>query len=151
MARIDENNYLYVLDRVKEIIILPNARNVYNSEVEGVIIQHPRVKEVLSFGILHEDELGEYIGVALRLYDDNHNHNHDETSKTNILLDIENDAGVVPDVIKDIAKHCEKHLSSYKIPHKYVIMDEFPRSINFKISRKSLQARFSLVDQKVAK
>jgi acyl-CoA synthetase (AMP-forming)/AMP-acid ligase II len=53
IGRIDENGFLYVLDRVDDMIV-SGALNIWPSEVETVIADLPGVKEVAVFGIPHE-------------------------------------------------------------------------------------------------
>ena len=50
MARIDEDGYVYLVDRKKDLIV-SGAFNVYPSEVERVVQQHPAVFEVAVIGV----------------------------------------------------------------------------------------------------
>lgn len=49
-GRIDQNGYLYVLDRVKDTIVC-NDKNVYPSEVEAALSSHPKVNMAAVVGI----------------------------------------------------------------------------------------------------
>lgn len=53
IGRLDQNGYLYVLDRVDDMIV-SGAFNIWPSELESVIADHPDVEEVAVFGIPHE-------------------------------------------------------------------------------------------------
>ena len=55
----DEDDFLYIVDRVKDLIISGGA-NVYPREVEEVLIAHPDVDDVAVIG-LADDEWGERV------------------------------------------------------------------------------------------
>jgi long-chain acyl-CoA synthetase len=52
-GRMDENGFVYVVDRIKDMII-SGGENVYSVEVENVITQHPAVHGCVVVGIPHE-------------------------------------------------------------------------------------------------
>jgi long-chain acyl-CoA synthetase len=66
LARVDEDGYFFIVDRVKDLIIR-GGMNVYPREVEEVLYEHPAVAEAAVVGVPHP-ELGEDVGamVALR-------------------------------------------------------------------------------------
>lgn len=53
MGRLDENGYLYLVDR-KQFMIITGGYNVYPIEVENLIATHPAVLEVCVFGVPHD-------------------------------------------------------------------------------------------------
>jgi acyl-CoA synthetase (AMP-forming)/AMP-acid ligase II len=53
MGRIDENGYLYLVDRKNDMIV-SGGFNIYPGELENAIASHPAVIEVAVFGIPHE-------------------------------------------------------------------------------------------------
>lgn len=63
MGRLDENGYLYLVDR-KQFMIITGGYNVYPIEVENVIAAHPAVLEVCVFGV-PDDKWGEAIHAAV--------------------------------------------------------------------------------------
>ena len=63
IGRIDQDGFVYVEDRVKDMI-LRAGENVYGAEVESAIYEHPGVHEVAVFGVPHE-RLGEEVAVAI--------------------------------------------------------------------------------------
>jgi long-chain acyl-CoA synthetase len=67
LGRLDEDGYVYVEDRVKDMI-LRAGENVYGAEVESAIYEHPAIHEAAVFGVPHE-RLGEEVGVAILVND----------------------------------------------------------------------------------
>ena len=75
IARVDEEGYLYIVDRLKDIIIV-GGENVFSLEVEEAISQHPRVSDVAVVG-KPDPEWGQQVaafvvtsdGEELELYD----------------------------------------------------------------------------------
>jgi len=90
LGRMDEENYIFLTGRKKRMIIT-SGFNVYPSEVEAVLNQHPAVQD--SFVSGKEDLMrGELVKAKIVLRD-----------------------GLRPDD-KEIIRHCKTHLSSYKVP-----------------------------------
>ena len=65
LGHIDEDGYLYVEDRVKDMI-LRAGENVYSAEVEAAIYEHPAVYEAAVFG-LPDERLGEVVACVVML------------------------------------------------------------------------------------
>jgi len=65
LGHIDDDGYLYVEDRVKDMIIRA-GENVYSTEVEAAIYEHPAVYEAAVFG-LPDERLGEVVASAVYL------------------------------------------------------------------------------------
>lgn len=65
VARIDENGFIYIVDRKKDMV-LRGGENVYCAEVEATIYRHTAVAECCVFGV-PDDRLGEEVGVAVVL------------------------------------------------------------------------------------
>lgn len=65
LGRIDEDGFVYVEDRAKDMI-LRGGENIYCAEVEAVIYEHPDVYEAAVFGVPH-DRLGEEVAAAIHL------------------------------------------------------------------------------------
>src|SRR5712692_882778 len=53
LATVDEQNYIYIKDRAKDMII-SGGENIYSVEVENALYTHPAVLEVAVIGIPHE-------------------------------------------------------------------------------------------------
>ena len=65
IARVDEDGFVFIVDRAKDMV-LRGGENVYCSEVEAAIYEHPGVAEVAVFGV-PDDRLGEIVGAAIVL------------------------------------------------------------------------------------
>ena len=65
LGHIDDDGYLFVEDRVKDMI-LRAGENVYSAEVEAAIYEHPAVYEAAVFG-LPDERLGEVVACAVML------------------------------------------------------------------------------------
>lgn len=65
MARIDDEGFLYIVDRKKDMV-LRGGENVFCSEVEAVLYRHPAVEECCVFAV-PDKRLGETVGAAVLL------------------------------------------------------------------------------------
>jgi long-chain acyl-CoA synthetase len=65
IARIDEDGFVFIVDRAKDMV-LRGGENVYCSEVESAIYEHPAVAEAAVFG-KPDDRLGEDVAAAIVL------------------------------------------------------------------------------------
>jgi long-chain acyl-CoA synthetase len=65
IGRFDEDGYLYVVDRKKDMIIAGGV-NIYPAEIENALRKHPSVLDVAAFGIPHP-QLGEQVKAAVEL------------------------------------------------------------------------------------
>ncbi|TVU58465.1 long-chain fatty acid--CoA ligase [Paenarthrobacter nitroguajacolicus] len=110
----DEDGYLRILDRKKDMIIR-NGNNVYPREVEEVMASHPDVASVAVFGVSHE-VYGQEVVAAVILSDGAN------TSSQEIL-----------DFGKD-------RLAAYKYPRIVQILPELPLGPSGKILKRALQS-----------
>jgi long-chain acyl-CoA synthetase len=109
----DEDGYLYITDRKKDLIIR-GGENVYPTEVENVLYQHP---EVLEAGV---------IGVPDPVYG--------ETVKAFVALKTPGAASEAA-----LIAHCKAHLPAYKRPKFIQFVDALPKSAVGKILRRKLR------------
>ena len=65
VGRFDEDGYLYILDRKKDMIIAGGV-NIYPAEIENALRAHPAVLDAAAFGIPHA-ELGEEVKAVVEL------------------------------------------------------------------------------------
>lgn len=112
LVKEDEEGYLYVVDRKKNMFI-SGGENVYPAEIEKFLYTHPLVQEVAVIGV--PDEKWGEVGKA--------------------FIKLKEGSSVNAD---DFKKFCEGNLARYKIPKYFEILDEIPKSETGKINRKEL-------------
>jgi long-chain acyl-CoA synthetase len=117
IGKFDERGYLYVLDRLKDLIITGGS-NVYAREVEEVLIAHPDVAQVTVIGIPDRD-WGERV-VA-------------------VVVPVE---GTEPDA-SALVDHCATHLASYKKPKQVHFVPSLPVSAYGKVLKRELREQLS--------
>lgn len=110
LLRKDEEGYLYVVDRIKNMFI-SGGENIYPAEIEKYIITHPNVVEVAVVGV-PDDKWGE-VGKA--------------------VLVVKSEMS--PEEVKAF---CVKGLAKFKVPKHYVFMDKLPQTDSGKIDKKGL-------------
>ncbi|WP_419883634.1 long-chain-fatty-acid--CoA ligase [Peribacillus sp. B-H-3] len=113
IAKMDEEGYLYIVDRKKDLIIA-SGYNIYPRDVEEVIYEHPSVKEAVVIGIPDK-----YRG---------------ESVKAIIVL---KDGKTVSE--DEISHFCRENLAAYKVPHFIEFRKELPKTNVGKILRRALR------------
>lgn len=113
LARMDSEGYLYIVDRKKDMII-SGGFNVYPTEVEQVLYQHPAVYEACVFGV-PDDTWGEAVKAAVVL---------------------KPGSNVSPEALFE---HCKSLLADFKKPRSIKLLTELPKNANGKIARKELK------------
>ena len=113
----DEGGYLYIVDRLKDMIIT-GGENVYSLEVEEVLYRRPEIQECAVIG-LPDKEWGERVTAVLI----------PRPGKSINEMDLKTDL--------------KSHLASYKVPKEYIIVDDFPRSPAGKILKRELKKQYS--------
>jgi long-chain acyl-CoA synthetase len=112
LARRDEDGYIYIVDRKKEMIIR-GGYNVYPREVEEILYGHPAVLECAVIGIPHPD-LGEEVAAAVVLRPG---------------------ASITPEEIRDYVK---ERIAPYKYPRVVRLVSELPKTNTGKILKRSI-------------
>ena len=112
LGYLDEDGYLFIVDRLKELIIR-GGYNVYPREVEEVLYTHPAVAEAAVIGI-KDDKMGEEIKafVALKA-------GHTATAE-------------------EIIAFVRDRLAAYKYPRSLEFVDSLPKGATGKILKKEL-------------
>tara|TARA_R110002110_G_scaffold362241_1_gene572014 strand:- start:77675 stop:79378 length:1704 start_codon:yes stop_codon:yes gene_type:complete len=118
VAYLDADGYIYIVDRIKEIIIR-GGENISCIEVEAAIYAHPEVSEAAVFG-LPDERLGEAVGAAIVLREGGD-------------LDA---AG--------LREYLAEHLAAFKIPaHIWFRAEPLPRIASGKIFKRQLKSDYS--------
>jgi steroid-24-oyl-CoA synthetase len=115
---IDEDGFVYIVDRIKEIIIR-GGENISCLEVEAAIYDHPGIFEAAVFG-LPDERLGEIVGAAIVL-------------KEGVELDVE-----------QLREFLKEHLATFKIPAQvFFRTEQLPRIASGKIFKRQLKADYT--------
>jgi acyl-CoA synthetase (AMP-forming)/AMP-acid ligase II len=114
MGYVDDDGFLYLVDRKKDMIISGGV-NVYPRDIEEVIARHPDVEDVAVFGIPH-DKWGETPLATVTLLEP---------------------GSITPAEIKDWIN--QNVAAKFQRVHDVVIMDEFPRNVAGKILKRVMR------------
>ncbi len=112
---IDEEGFVFIVDRKKDIIIC-SGFNVYPRDVEEVLFTHPKIVEACVFGV-PDPKRGETVKASIVL-------------KPGETLTAE-----------EVIAYCRESLAPYKIPSQVEFLDVLPRTTVGKADRKALQTR----------
>ena len=116
IAEIDEEGYVYIRDRKKDMV-LRGGENIYCAEIERVVYQHPAVFEAAAFGV-PDPRLGEELAVVVM-------------PRAGADLD--------PEAVR---AHVARHLARFKVPRYVWLQDEqLPRGATEKIDKRALRDR----------
>jgi long-chain acyl-CoA synthetase len=113
VGRLDDEGFLRLLDRSKDLII-SGGSNIYPREVEEALLLHPAVSEASVVG-RRDDEWGESVVayVALR----------------------------APASPAELDAHCRQHIARFKRPKIYRFVDALPKNHYGKVLKTELRAR----------
>ncbi len=114
LGYVDEDGFLYLVDRKKDLIISGGV-NVYPRDIEEVIAQHPAVREVAVFGAPH-DKWGEAPVAAVLL---------------------KAGASIAADELREWAN--ARVAARYQRLHEIAILDDFPRNSAGKTLKRALR------------
>lgn len=112
LARVDEEGYVYIVDRKKDMI-LAGGFNVYPRDVEEVLYQHPSIQEAVVVGVPDP-----YRGETVKAF---------IVQKPN--ADLTEEA---------VIAFCREHLAAYKAPRLIEFRDSLPKTAVGKILRRTL-------------
>jgi acyl-CoA synthetase (AMP-forming)/AMP-acid ligase II len=112
----DDQGYVYILDRTKDMIISGGA-NVYPREVEEVLVQHPAVSEACVVGVPHEI-WGEAVKALV------------------VLRPGETVTG------EELTRFVGERLADYKKPKSVEFVSDLPKNAYGKVLRRELKARY---------
>jgi long-chain acyl-CoA synthetase len=114
VARLDEDGFIYIVDRAKDIIIR-GGENVYSVQVEAALFEHPGVADCAVIGV-PEPTLGEEVGAVVVLRPG---------------------AKVTAD---ELALHVKNHLAAFMVPtHVWFRSEPLPRNPQGKVLKRQLR------------
>ncbi|SHH20846.1 acyl--CoA ligase [Marivita hallyeonensis] len=116
----DEDGFLHLTGRLKEIINR-GGEKVSPLEVDGVLLDHPAIAQVVTFALPHP-KLGEEVAAAVVLKEGS------EASE------------------RDIRDFAAERMADFKVPRKVVIMDEIPKGATGKMQRIGMAEKLGLVE-----
>ncbi|HSN72473.1 MAG TPA: AMP-binding protein [Steroidobacteraceae bacterium] len=114
LARRDEDGYVYIVDRKKDMVI-SGGFNIYPREVEEVLHKHADVIEAAVIGVADERW-----GERLRAF-----------------VVVRSEEAATPAVLE---QHCREYLSGYKVPREFRYVPALPRNAGGKILKNELRA-----------
>ena len=112
LARRDADGYIFLADRAK-FRIKTGGYNVFPTEIENVLAEHPCVHEVTVFG------------VPDRVWGD----------RIEAVVSLKPGAHVYPDALKEF---CKDKIANFKIPKHIAIWDELPKGATGKILKRAV-------------
>ncbi|ORU90251.1 MAG: long-chain-fatty-acid--CoA ligase [Cycloclasticus sp. symbiont of Poecilosclerida sp. M] len=113
IAKIDDNGFFYIVDRIKDMILV-SGFNVYPNEIENVIVEHEGVLECGVIGV-PDEKRGEAVKAFVVRKDDS-------------LTEAE------------LLSFCKENLTGYKTPDKIVFIQELPKTNVGKVLRRELRS-----------
>lgn len=116
LGYVDDDGFLHLRDR-KSLMIIRGGANVYPAEIERVLHELPDVEACAVVG-LPDERLGERVAVAVQLREG---------------------ATVGED---ELRAHCLANLAKYKVPERWLFVDDFSRNSMGKIQRRDLPSLF---------
>jgi fatty-acyl-CoA synthase len=114
LVREDEDGFLYVVDRKKDMII-SGGENIYCAEVENVLAAHPTVADVAVVGAPDE-----------------------RWGETPVAVVVAQDPAAPP-TLDDLLEWCKPRLASYKKPTKLLLLEDLPRNASGKVLKPVLR------------
>jgi len=115
LGYMDEEGFLYVMDRRADLII-SGGENIYPAEVENVLVAHPGIQEAAVIGI-EDSHWGQ---VPCAFY-------------------VSKEGKDIP--VEELIRFCQSHLAKYKIPKKWIRINELPKNASNKIVRRLLKEK----------
>ncbi len=116
MGRLDDDGYLYIVDR-KQDMVISGGENIYPSEVEDVLVQHPAVSDAAVIGV-PDPRWGEALKAVVCLLPGS------QASE------------------EDLKQYCAERLADYLKPRSVDFVEELPRNPTGKVLKRELRERY---------
>jgi long-chain acyl-CoA synthetase len=114
IAYMDEDGYVFIIDRKKDMIIA-GGYNIYPRDIDEVLYEHPKIADAVTIGVPDE-----YRGETVKIF---------VVVKPGETLTEE-----------EVIAHCKERLASYKVPRLVEFREELPKTMVGKVLRKELRA-----------
>lgn len=109
----DEEGYLYIVDRKKDMIIA-GGFNIYPREIEEILFAHPKIREAAAIGLPDA-----YRGETVKAF-----------------VSVKAGETLSPE---EVVSFCREHLAAYKVPKRVEFMEDLPKSAIGKVLRRRLK------------
>jgi acyl-CoA synthetase (AMP-forming)/AMP-acid ligase II len=120
MGYVDEDGFLYLVDRMKDMIISGGV-NVYPRDIEEIVVQHPQVREAAVFGAPHE-----------------------KWGETPVAAVILNKSGAID--AEELKKWVNERVGAkFQRLHDVLLMDDFPRNVAGKTLKRVMRDDYQKV------
>jgi long-chain acyl-CoA synthetase len=114
IAHMDEDGYVFIVDRKKDMIIA-GGFNIYPRDIDEVLYEHPKIADAVTIGVPDE-----YRGETVKVF---------VVLKPGETLTEE-----------EVIAHCKEKLAAYKVPRLVEFREELPKTMVGKVLRKELRA-----------
>jgi acyl-CoA synthetase (AMP-forming)/AMP-acid ligase II len=121
MARVDEEGYIYIVDRKKDIIVSGGV-NIYPREIEEVLHGHPRIAEAAVIGVADE-----------------------KWGETMKALVVPKEGQPLSE--EEVIAFCRENLASYKKPTSVEILKTLPKNAAGKVLKTELREKYGRLVQ----
>jgi o-succinylbenzoate---CoA ligase len=118
LGRIDADGFLWIEGRHDQVIVT-GGENVSPAEVENVLRRHPQVADCAVLG-LPDPEWGHTVAAAIVPRDPH-----------------------APPTPGDLTAWCRQHLAGFKVPKRWVVLEELPRTPSGKVTLEALRSKLS--------
>jgi acyl-CoA synthetase (AMP-forming)/AMP-acid ligase II len=115
LGRLDDEGFLWVEGR-RDQVIVTGGENVSPAEVEATLRRHPQVADCTVLG-LPDPEWGQAVAAAVVPQDPH-----------------------APPTPEALAAWCRQHLAGFKVPKRWVVLEELPRTPSGKVALEALRA-----------
>lgn len=119
LCRMDEEGYVYVVDRKKDMII-SGGENIYPAEVEAVLLTHPKIQQGAIIGLPHP-MWGEAVTAVVTL---------------------KPGEAATKETEEEIINYCKDRIAHYKVPKAVEFTDTLPLSSTVKVLRRELRDKY---------
>lgn len=122
---IDEDGFIYIVGRKKNVIVTKNGKNIYAEEIEFCLLENPYIEEIIIFGI--DDEKSRDVVVKAEVFPNMENIVHDFG---------ETDKECVEKIVGEAIEKLNDQMPNYKRIKRFDIRDEeFEKTTTRKIKR----------------